>query len=108
MIKKRVVLYFLIMAFPMGLGAGAANWIKLPRLPLPEFSVEEKVADAISPVEPLSTVSTTFPASSESDWSLTLPDFSAVHPLVVGAFSLLLCTGILLAADKSTTVKPGA
>lgn len=108
MIKKRVVPYFLIMAFPMGLGAGAASWIKLPRLPLPEFHVEEKVTEAISPVEPVSTLSTTFTTSNESDGSLTLPDFSAVHPLVVGAFSLLLCTGILLAADNSTTVNPGA
>ncbi len=106
MIKKRVVPYFLLMAFPMGLGAGAASWIKLPRLPLPEFVFEEKNADAISPEEPVPTLSTNPSTSSEADSSLNLPDFSAVHPLVVGSFSLLLCAGILLAADKPTTAKP--
>lgn len=106
MIKKRVVPYFLLMAFPMGLGAGAASWIKLPRLPQPEFAFEEKNAEAISPVEPVSTFSSDDITSSEADWSLNLPDFSKVHPLVVGSFSLLLCAGILLAADKPTTEKP--
>jgi hypothetical protein len=81
------------MAFPMGLGAGAASWLKLPQLPLPKLAMPDAPAqvEAIEPVSP--------PASDETNGMVNFPDFSAMHPLVVGSFSLLLCSGILLAAD---------
>jgi hypothetical protein len=95
MIKKRAILYFLVMAFPMGLGAGASTWLKLPRLPLPNIGMVSR--DAVDP--PAELVATT--PSSDAESVSRFPDFSAMHPLVVGSFSLLLCCGILLAADQS-------
>lgn len=97
MFKKRVVLYFVIMAFPMGLGAGAANWLQLPRIPLPRFSIGNAPHNEVTP-EPLNAT----PFTESPSWIAHLPDFSAMHPLVVGSFSLLLCSGILLAADGAT------
>lgn len=101
MIKKRVIPYFLLMAFPMGLGAGAASWLKLPKLPLPEVIAAWKITDEKSTPEIEAA-----PAENEPEWSHRVPDFAAMHPLVVGAFSLLLCTGILLAADKPRKACP--
>jgi hypothetical protein len=90
MLKKRVVLYFLIMGFPIGLGAGAPSWFKLPQLaPAVSTSVESLV-----PIE-----ESHAGESVHCDAQTNLPDFGAIHPLVVGAFTLLFCSGVLLAAD---------
>lgn len=93
MIKKRAIPYFLLMAFPMGIGAGAANWISLPRIPLPQVFSSATEESPVQEVVPIQGHMAANPFNS-------LPDFSAVHPLIVGALSLLICTGVLLAADK--------
>ncbi len=97
MLKKRAVIYFVVIAFPMGLGAGASTWLKLPMIHLPALTaVVSQEADSQMAEPATSTVA----LSSGQESEIQLPDFGAMHPLVVGAFSLLFCTGILLAADK--------
>jgi hypothetical protein len=92
MLKKRAILYFLVIAFPMGLGAGASTWLSLPIINLsivkPEASLDS-VADNSSPEITI-----------ETEPKTHFPDFGAIHPLVVGTFTLLFCAGILIAADR--------
>ena len=91
MLKKRAVLYFLIMGFPIGLGAGAPAWLKIPQLaPASSTQVETVVPAEDAPID----------YSRHVHGQINLPDFSAIHPLVVGTFTLLFCCGLLLAADK--------
>jgi hypothetical protein len=90
MLKKRAIVYFLIMGFPIGLGAGAPSWLKLPQL-----------APAIStPRESFpSQESVRVQESIDNGPGTHFPDFGVIHPLVVGSFTLLFCYGVLLAAD---------
>jgi len=91
MLKKRAVLYFLIMGFPIGLGAGAPAWLKIPQLaPAKSTQIETILRAEDAPVD----------LSWHDHRQINLPDFSAIHPLVVGTFTLLSCCGVLLAADQ--------
>ena len=97
MLRKRAVLYFLIMGFPIGLGAAAPSWLTLPRL-LPATTALISAAD--TNIEE----SIELPIDSAQRWDF--PDFGAIHPLVVGSFTLLFCTGVLLAADQPRSTRP--
>lgn len=98
-LRKRVILYFLLLGFPMGLGAGAVSWLEIPEIPLlRSFPLltpsEEGLPEELPEDEPYLFASAF--DQQESSWTL---DFSQMHPLTVAAFSLLFCTGVLLAAE---------
>jgi hypothetical protein len=97
MLKKRAFIYFVVIAFPMGLGAGASTWLKLPKIHLPDSRTVVSEEVVMQKAEPVTTMCE--PSAREAT-EIRLPDFGAMHPLVVGLFSLLLCSGILLAADE--------
>jgi hypothetical protein len=104
MIKKRALIYFLIMGFPIGLGAGASTMLELPQLPMPKLnlaalnlSVAEQSTPDRAPNDPI---------VNETKASFALTNFGAIHPVVVGVFTLLACTGILLAADQPHSARP--
>lgn len=102
MLRKRAAIYFLVIAFPMGLGAGASTWLKISPIKLPALTIVPPTQnEAEEPQQKKSPrTSTAADLSAEHEEEIRLPDFGVMHPLVVGSFSLLLCTGILLAADK--------
>lgn len=94
MVRKRAILYFLLMGFPVGLGAGATSWIHLPVL----IRQAEEQAPVSAVGEPVDTP-TSLLSGEEPETPLPLPDLAKIHPLVVGAFCLLFCMGVLIAAE---------
>lgn len=98
MLKKRAILYFLIMGFPIGLGVGIPSWVRIPRV----FTTN---AASVAAYENDASVALTTAAVERVPPS-RLPDFGAIHPIVVGSFTLLFCTGVLLSADRSSEPTP--
>jgi hypothetical protein len=104
MIKKRALIYFLIMGFPIGLGAGASTMFELPKLPLPQLNLVVFHPNETEQAPPARNTNDLI--VNETKASFASPNFGAIHPLVVGVFTLLACTGILLAADQPHLTRP--
>lgn len=107
MIKKRAILYFAVIGFPMGIGAGATSWLELPELPKrlgvfdsPRTNLDEAQAAPAEVEREDSRVGEIGGVDAYSP-SLELADFGRVHPILVGTFTILMAAGLVIVTDKS-------